>query len=165
MCVSVEVLRGSWSISPCLTPLLSKEVFIPPFANPWLQAFIIRNDGIAAMRMSLDMTDMIIAFTANREITGPAENKRRLQACGPFNTSRQKCYGRSRVPAEGPNPDPGSVHAAAEQNYWILCGRDQVKNMSCCPTNRKRISLKYLHSAHLEPSEGAAGRPLSAVPS
>lgn len=55
------------------------------------------------MRMSLDMTDMIIAFTANREITGPAENKPSLQACGPFITSEQNCYGRNRVPAEGPN--------------------------------------------------------------
>lgn len=27
------------------------------------------------MRMSLDMTDIIIAFTANREITGCIENK------------------------------------------------------------------------------------------
>lgn len=55
------------------------------------------------MRMTLDMTDMIIAFTANREITGPTENKCSLQACGPFITSEHKCYGRSHVPAEGPN--------------------------------------------------------------
>lgn len=51
-----------------------RKAFILPSANPWLNAFLIRNSGIQGMRMSLDMTDIIIAFTANRAITGFIQN-------------------------------------------------------------------------------------------
>lgn len=55
-----EHLEGLDPLALRLPPLLTKEAFIPSSANPWLRAFIIRSSGMAAMRMSLDMTDMIL---------------------------------------------------------------------------------------------------------
>ncbi len=60
--------------------MLSKEGFILSPANLQLNAFVIRNSGIQSIRMSLDMTDIIIAFTANREITGHIQNNLSLKA-------------------------------------------------------------------------------------
>lgn len=94
-----EHLEGLDPLALRLPPLLTKEAFIPSSANPWLRAFIIRSSGMAAMRMSLDMTDMIIAFTTNREITGGAENKLPEWANKPVVGHMSTCLGRSSVTA------------------------------------------------------------------
>lgn len=49
------------------------------------------------MRMSLDMTDIIIAFTANREITGCIENSLPPQENEQFVTDRIRCCRRRPV--------------------------------------------------------------------
>lgn len=98
-----EHLEGLDPLTPRLPPLLTKEAFIPSSANPWLRALIIRSSGIAAMRMSLDMTDMIIAFTTNRDITGGGENKLPEWANKPVVDHMSTCLGRSSVTAVANN--------------------------------------------------------------
>lgn len=56
---------------------------------------------MAAMRMSSDATDMIIAFSANKQITGSAENKLPPQANQPVVARLSRCRGGRAVTSSG----------------------------------------------------------------
>lgn len=56
---------------------------------------------MAAMRMSSDATDMIIAFSANQQITGSAKNKLPPQASQPVVASMSRCRGGRPVTSSG----------------------------------------------------------------